>query len=105
MLIVMISNFSSSEINLSLPFPVTRAKAKRIRRLNGKIRQVLWDLDYCFDAAEHWDDLSPVQKILLEEYSTDKLLELIELYNHHVSHSIHYRLREKTPEEEEEDAF
>jgi hypothetical protein len=81
----------------------SRTQAKPIRRLNGKIRQVLWDIDYCFGAAEHWDNLTPIQRISLEEYGTDKLLELIELYNLHVSHSICYRLREKTPDEEEED--
>jgi hypothetical protein len=92
----------SPEYKISVPsINTTKAKAYHIRRLDGKIRQVLWDLDYCFVAAKHWDKLTPVEKILLEEYGTDKLLELIELYNLHVSHSIHYRLREKTQEEEE----
>jgi hypothetical protein len=94
------------DFNSSVPRPSStsiKAKAYHIHRLNGKIRHVLWDLDYCFDTAKHWNKLSPVEKILLEEYGTDKLLELIELYNLHVSHSIHYRLREKSPEEEEDD--
>jgi hypothetical protein len=96
-------NISSPELKISALDPKsTKAKAHHIRRLNGKIRHVLWELDYCFDAAEHWDNLTPVDKILLEENGTIKLLELLELYNRYVGHSVHYRLREKEPEEEEE---
>ena len=90
------------ELNFSVPCPSLNVEAKCIRRLNGKIRHVLWNIDYCFEAAEHWDNLTPIEKILLEGYSTDKILELIELYNRYVGHSVHYRLREKTPDEEEE---
>ena len=54
--------------------PASRAETKRIHRLNGKIRQVLWNLNYCFEAAKNWDNLTPVEKILLEEYCTIKLL-------------------------------
>lgn len=89
------------ELSFSVPYPGSPiiAEAKRIRRLNGKIRHVLWELDYCFDAAEHWDNLTPVDKITLEENGTIKLLELLELYNRYVGHSVHYRLREKEEEE------
>jgi hypothetical protein len=97
-------NRSSFEINLSEPGS-TNAKAKHIRKLNGKARSVLRDLDRCFDIGEHWDELSPVQKITFEEYTTGKLLELVDLYNRNVLRSIHYRLREKTPEEEEENVY
>jgi hypothetical protein len=95
---------SSFEISLSLTGS-TKAKARHIQKLKGKASLALWDLGRCFDVGEQWNDLTPVQKIVLEDYGTIKLLELIELYNRYVSHSIHYRLREKTPEEEEEDAF
>ena len=56
----------------------------------------------CFNIGERWDELTPIQKIVVEEYATIKLLELVELYNRHVLRSIHYGLREKTPEEEDE---
>lgn len=93
------TNESSSNLSISVP-GFTKAKAGRIHRLN---RRVLWDLDHCFDIAKEWDSLTSVQKIQLEQYGTEKLLELLELYNRYVSHRIHYRLREKTPEEEEEE--
>ena len=80
---------------------VTRVKGKQIQKLNWSVRQALWDLGSCFDIGEQKDRLTSAQKIMLEVYGTEKLLELIELYNRHVSQSIHYRLREKTPEEEE----
>lgn len=102
----MTTNNSPSKLSFSVPdspTSKTSAKAQHIRRLNGKVRRVLWDIDYIFDIGEQWNSLTAVQKIMLEVYGTDKLLELIELYNRYVSHSIHYRLREKTPEEEEEE--
>jgi hypothetical protein len=73
----MINTSSIPELNFSVLSISPKAKAYHIRRLDGKIRQVLWDLDYCFVAAKHWDKLTPVEKILLEEYGTDKLLELL----------------------------
>lgn len=95
---------SSFEISLSLT-DSTKAKARHIQKLNGKAGLALWDLGRCFDVGEQLNDLTPVQRIVPEEYGTIKLLELIELYNRHVSHSIHYRLREKTTEEEDENVY
>jgi hypothetical protein len=79
---------------------VTRAKAKQIRKLNWRVRQALRDLIICFEIGEQRDKLTSAQKIMLEVYGTEKLLEFIELYNRHVSSSVHYRLREEAPEEE-----
>jgi hypothetical protein len=82
-----------------------KAKAKRIHRLripiafNEKAQQVLWDVGQCFDIAEHWDLLTPAQRIQLEWYYTDKLIELIDLGNEQVNRSLPYRLRERTSEE------
>lgn len=94
-------NNSPFEISLSLLHP-TRVKAKHIRSLNRKARIKLWDMYMCFNIGERWDELTPIQKIVFEEYATIKLLELVALYNRHVLRSIHYGLREKTPEEENE---
>jgi hypothetical protein len=88
-------------------FSNLKAKARRIRwlRLIPAGRKQAWnilqDLYRIFGTAEEWDNLTPDQRIQLEEYGTEKLLEFIEFCNCHVFHSIHYRLREKEPEEEE----
>ena len=43
------------------------------------------------------------QKILLQEHYTSRLLYFLDFGNRYVSRSLHYRLREKTPEEEKEE--
>jgi hypothetical protein len=97
-------NSPDLKLNISLPGSIpTSAKTKHIGKLNWKARNALCDLYRCLDLAEQWNSLTQVQKILFEEYATIKLLELIDLYNGHVFHSMHYRLREKTLEEEEEE--
>jgi hypothetical protein len=102
---VTMENNADGNLRISAPgFIKAKARARHIHnlKLNGKARKAFWDLARCFDIGEQWDELTPVQKMMLEEYGTIKLLELIELYNRQISHSIHYRLREKTPEEEKE---
>ena len=85
---------------------ISRAKAKGIRRISfarveKEAKLVLKDLCKCFEFAARWNDLTPAQRILLEEYYTDKVLQLLELGSKCVNRSIPYRLREATPEEEE----
>ena len=85
---------------------ISRAKAKGIRRISfarveKEVNLVLEDIRNCFEFAESWNDLTPSQRISLEEYYTHKVLHLLELGSKYVSRSLPYRLREATPEEEE----
>jgi hypothetical protein len=88
-------------------FSKSKGKARKVRRLRfipaarKQAANTLKGLYRIFATAEEWDNLTPVQRFQLEEYGTNKVLEFLELYNSHVFHSIHYRLREKEPEEEE----
>ena len=85
---------------------ISRARAKRIRRLNSAENEAVYllsDLLNCIRfGIMYWDDLSNVQKILLQEHYTSRLLYLLDFGNRYVSRSLHYRLREKTPEDEKE---
>jgi hypothetical protein len=69
----------------------------RFSKVNREVNYVLGDLCRCFEFAEWWNDLTPVQRVMLEEYYTDKILRLLELGSKHVSCSLPYRLREATP--------
>ena len=85
---------------------ISRAKAKGIRRISfarveKEVNLVLKDLCKCFEFAAQWNDLTPVQIVMLEEYYTNKVLHLLELGSKYVNRSLPYRLREATPEEEE----
>jgi hypothetical protein len=86
---------------------ISRARAKRIRRLNSAEKEAFYllsDLLNCIRfGIMYWDDLSNVQKILLQEHYTNRLLYFLDFGNRYVSRSLHYRLREKTPEEEKEE--
>jgi hypothetical protein len=69
----------------------------RFSKVNREVNYVLGDLYRCFEFAEWWNDLTPVQRVMLKEYYTDKVLRLLELGSKHVSRSLPYRLREATP--------
>lgn len=94
------------EYTTKLNKKISRAKAKGIRRISfagvdKEVNLVLEDLCKCFEFAERWNELTPVQRVMLEEYYTDKVLRLLELGSKYVNRSLPYRLREATPEEEE----
>jgi hypothetical protein len=89
------------EYTTNLVKKISRAKAKRIRRVDREVNYLLEDLCKCFEFANQWNDLTPVQRITLEGYYTDKVLQLLELGSKHVNRSLPYRLREATAEEEE----
>ena len=87
-------------------FSKIKAKAVISARDRPKYNQVLsvmQDICSCYDlAVRHWNELSSTQRIMLESRWTDCMLRLLGIGNKSVMHSIHYRLREQTPEEEEE---
>jgi hypothetical protein len=97
----------SNTVNQNKSFPKSKVAIRRaVRRFKivpPQRRQVyyaLCEVYRAFKLAEEWDNLTPVQKIKLEEFGLDKLQELLELYSRHVSHNgIKYRLREAEPEE------
>jgi hypothetical protein len=85
--------------------PNPKAIAKKIRRLNrgnGKLNWILQRIISCHEKAKHWEDLSPTQRIMLELEWTDSTDGLLSIGNMNVMHSIRYRLREQTPEEDYE---
>jgi hypothetical protein len=94
------------EYTTKLNKKISRARAKRICKLMQAEKEAFYlfsDLLNCVRLGiMNWDDLSNVQKIQLQEYYTTRLLYFLDLGNRYVSRSLHYRLREKTPEEEEE---
>jgi hypothetical protein len=53
--------------------------------------------------AGGWNNLTPTERIMLETQWTDLMLVLLGLGNSRVMHSLHYRLREQTPEDDELD--
>jgi hypothetical protein len=85
---------------------ISRARAKRIRRLTSAEKEAFYLLSDLLNCVllgiTYWDRLSDVQKIQLQEYYTSRLLYFLDFGNQYVSRSLHYRLREKTPEEEED---
>jgi hypothetical protein len=86
--------------------PIPKAIAKKIRRLNrgnGNLNWILQRIISCHEKAKHWDDLSPPERIMLELEWADSLLALLSIGNFLVTRSIRYRLREQTPEEDEEE--
>jgi hypothetical protein len=94
-------------LNKSVP-RTPKAKAKRIRQLNrsnGKFEQTLLGAYSCYELAGYWEDLSPTERITLESTWTDFMLRLLSIGNNRVMHSIRYRLREQTSEEDELDAI
>jgi hypothetical protein len=94
-----VNKFVSSE-------PIPKATAKKIWRLDrgdGKLNWILQRIISCLEKAKHWDDLSPPERIMLELEWADSLLALLSIGNFLVARSIRFRLREQTPEEDEEE--
>jgi hypothetical protein len=86
--------------------PIPKATAKKIRRLhrgNGKLNWILQRIISCHEKAKHWEDLSPTERIMLEIEWTDSMDGLLSVGNRKIMHSIRYKLREQTPEEDEEE--
>jgi hypothetical protein len=82
-----------------------RARTKKIHRLSQSDRdlgQILSQTMSCYKGVKRWDDLSPVERITLELKWTDLMLTLLSFGNSQVMRSLRYRLREQTPEEDEE---
>jgi hypothetical protein len=94
------------EYTTKLNKKISRARAKRIRRITSTEKEAFHLLSHLLNCIRlgitYWDQLSNVQKIQLQEYYTTRLLYFLDFGNRYVSRSLHYRLREKTPEEEEE---
>jgi hypothetical protein len=84
--------------------PVPKAKAKKISQLghNSSLGRTLLDIYSCYRRAKHWDKLPHAKRILLELRWTELMLELLGIGNSTVMHSLRYKLREETPEEDEE---
>ena len=85
--------------------PVPKAKAKKIIQLGRNSRNLdrtLLDINSCYRRAKHWNKLPHVKRILVELRWTELMLELLGIGNSAVMHSIRYKLREQTPEEDEE---
>jgi hypothetical protein len=82
-----------------------KARAKDIKRLGqrneGSLEYVIREVRRLHTDAQGWYYLSSPEKILLEQRWTDTLLSLLSMGNNYVLHSIGYRLREQTPEEDE----
>jgi hypothetical protein len=79
--------------------------AKKIIKLNHEnwdFESTLLKLYSCYKKAQHWDDLSPAERILLEIRWTDSADELLTVGNIDVMHSLRYRLREQIPEEDDD---
>ena len=95
-------------INKSVRFgPISKARAKKIHRLtqgNRDLGTILLDIYSCYERAKHWNKLSRMKRIVLEQKWTDLMLELLKTGNGRVMHSLQYRLREQTPEEDEEES-
>jgi len=93
------------EYTAKLDKKISRVKARRSHKLASTEKEGFHlhsDLLNCIRLGVYWDRLSEVQKIQLQEYYTTRLLYFLDFGNRYVSRSLHYRLREKTPEEEEE---
>jgi hypothetical protein len=83
----------------------SKAKAKRIHQLDrsdGNLHRALLDVYTCYNIARHWKDLTPTERIMVESGWTDSVLRLLSIGNNTVMRSLRYRLREQTPEEDEE---
>jgi hypothetical protein len=84
--------------------PTPKAKAKKIRHLGSRLdlEHTLMEIRACYMMTKHWNKLAQAERIMLELRWTDLMLRLLGIGNNDVMHSIHYRLREHTPEEDEE---
>jgi hypothetical protein len=97
--------FLDSLLNKPVRFgPSSKARAKKIHRLIRSIRELgttLLDIHSCIEQAKHWNKLSPTECIMLEQKWTYLMLELLRIGNIRVMHSLRYKLREQTTEEDE----
>jgi hypothetical protein len=75
-----------------------RAKAKRIQQLRS-LDLTLEKIASCYIKAKRWNRLSPTERIMLELEWTDSAIEILSIGNINVMHSLHYGLRELTPDE------
>ena len=92
---------SNLDFNSSVPLGSNpKATAKKIRKIIRGER-ILLKIIYCYERAQHWEDLSPTERIILELEWADSLLALLSIGNFLVTRSIRYRLREQTSEEDE----
>lgn len=84
--------------------PVLKARAQRIRQLGRGITHlgmILLDIYSCIETAKNWNKLSLTERIMLEQKWTDLMLKLLGIGNSMLMHSLRYKLREQTPEEDE----
>jgi hypothetical protein len=97
--------FLDSLLNKPARFgPSSKARAKKIRCLDQGIRElgtILLDIHSCIEQTKHWNKLSPTERFMLEQKWTDLMLELLRVGNIRVMHSLRYKLREQTTEEDE----
>ena len=93
------------DFNSSVPLgSIPKARAKKIRLLsrgNGDLGTILSGICTCVEGAKHWSKLSPTERIILELTWTDLMPGLLKTGNIRVMHSLRYKLREQTPEEDE----
>jgi hypothetical protein len=75
-------------------------KEKRPHANNRSLEHTLLEIHACYKTTEYWDKLAPTERIIVEGRWTDLMLELLAVGNRRVMHSLHYGLREKTPEED-----
>lgn len=89
-------------VNKFVPSP--KATAKKIQQLSRGDRDlgmILWGICSCVEQTKHWDKLTPTEHMMLESRWTDLLLMLLSIGNTSVMHSLRYKLREQTSEEDE----
>ena len=84
--------------------PAPKARGKRIRRISrnlGNLRTIVLAICSCIERAKSWNKLTPTERITLELKWTDLMLELLRIGNTKLMHSLRYRLREQSIEEDE----
>lgn len=84
--------------------PSPKATAKKIQLLsrgNRDLGRTFSDIYSCAKRAKHWSKLSPAERIILEQKWTDLMLELLTIGNIRIMHSLGYKLREQSPDEDE----
>lgn len=94
------------DFNSSVPLGSNpKATAKEIRKISRGDRNfklVLLRIISCYEKSKRWEDLSPTERIMLELEWTDSADGLLSIGNTNLLHSIRYRLKEQTVEEDKE---
>jgi hypothetical protein len=94
-------------LNKSVRSNITQnSRAKKIRLLGrscGRLNRILLDVCWCYEKSKNHRNLSSSERIMVESKWTDSILELLAIGNTTVMQSIRYRLREQTPEEDDEE--